>query len=524
MRRSLEAAGPLEFLSLASTMLDIADPGPLETAAGADSLLDELLDSIIGTRRRETTALLWAWAAMLPDGEDAARVRAALASRSDPMPRWLRRLGDAEIGRAYRVTDIYGDQEHLAFEFSIERTQMAFAVLIDHNAGSAVADGFPVRASIDELLASAHEEPGLDAVQGDPGVVGADLAFAIDVGRHTIPEFETETWPGVRPMLEWLVRRFPHGESGFAATEELHDEERDRIVTAFLSSPFAAGLDSAERREAVRLIVDFAAGYGRVSPFGWSTTRLDIFANDWYPRKVYADDEFHEAVGEALPRFLEFAHDRLGVPADESSRVVQLARALAPSLGLTSASASPDIADSMTQWLARRVGGQAELDALDATPVPDEAMSWEGIDDEIRPQVSEVLGLLDELARELEDREYRTLFRRALARTARGDPAVFTRRGSRPGLTAAIAWVVGRGNDLFDWITVGDMNEFFGLKRGYSTADRGHTVAKAMGLDRWEFDHADLIGADLLRSAVREHILDLADAFGNSLGEDIDPI
>lgn len=508
VRRSLESAGPLEFLMLASSMLEITDPGPIGTAGGAESTLDELLESIIGTPRRETTALLHAWATMLPDGEDSERVRAAMTDRKDPMPRWLRKLEDVEIGHAYRANDIYGDQEHLSFGMSLGRTVLAFAALIDHNAGSAVADGFPAPVDVDQMIGSAVGDPEVEVIPADPATVGADLAYAIDVGRHTYPPYETQTWPGCRPMLEWLIRRFPVGESGYASVEEFPGHARDQIVDEFLASPFGAGLDLPDHREAADLIVDFACGYGRVSPYGWSTTRLDIFVNDWYPRKVLADREFHTAVNEVLPRYVEFAHRRLGVPDYETRRVVDLAEIAIPSASTPGFAAAQHTGHAL-DWLARRVGGQAALLELNDAPVPDEAMAWDGIDEDIRPAVTEVLGMLDALAEELDDREYRTLFRRALARTARGDSAVFSRRGSRAGLAAAIAWVVGRGNDLFDWISVGDMNEWFGLKREYSTGQRGQTVRQAMGIDRWEFDHADLVGVDLLHSAVRRHIIDL---------------
>jgi hypothetical protein len=313
---------------------------------------------------------------------------------------------------------------------------------------------------------------------------------------------------------------FPAGERTFDL-EEFGAVERADITDAFLRSPFASGLRSPDQREAVETILQFACGYGRYAPYGWSMTRLDIFVNDWYRRKIYADRQFHAAVGEALPRYIEFAHDRLAVPEELSRRIVELAEILAPSLGLGSPVMPLGLSDLMLDQLAERAGDRQALEHLDAIPLPDEPMDWTGVAEEIRPAVSEVLEHLDAFAAELGSVEYRTAFRRALAQAARGDADVFARRGSRPGLAAAVAWVVGKGNELFDSVAIGDMNEWFGLSRGYSVGQRGQTVRKAMGLDPYDRSWAPYIGADLLISSVREDMIQQVDYYQGD-GEDFD--
>ena len=519
LQRALNATGPLETLVLASSLLDATTPDPWDSSDDQPSF-ESLLESFIGTDRRETTGALTVWAEILDDEGAIQSIRGELASRAHQLPRWLRRLDQTTVRDPYRTLDIFGDFSHITFGVEIDRTSFAFAVLVDHNAGSAVADGFPVDGSVEDLIQSAREVPELDVIAADPRTVGADLAYAVDVGQRTIPRYETETWPQVRPLLSWLARLFPAGERTFAL-EEFEDEERADITDAFLQSPFASGLRSPDRREAVETILDFACRYGRYAPYGWSTTRLDIFLNDWYPRKIYADRQFHAAVVEALPRYIEFAHDRLAVPEEVSSQVVELAEIVAPSLGLGSPVVPFGLSDVMLDHLAKRVGDREALEGLDAAPLPDEPMDWGGVAEEIRPAVSEVLEHLDALAAELESTEYRTAFRRALARAARGDADVFARRGSRLGLAAAVAWVVGKGNELFESVAIGDMNEWFGLSRSYSVGQRGQTVRKAMGLDPYDTGWAPYIGADLLISSVREDIIQQADYY-QADGEDVD--
>lgn len=511
IQRALNASGPIPMLVQASSLIEATTPDPWEHSGDQPSF-DMLLESFIGTDRRETTGALAVWAEILPDEETVATIRRELASRSHQLPRWLRKLDQTTVSDPHRTLDLFGDFEHVTFGVEIDRASFSFAVLIDHNSGTVVADGFPVDGTVEDVLRAARHVGELEVVASDPRTIRADLTYAIEHGMRIVPPYETEAWPQVRPLLSWLVRLFPPGE-GTYDLDSFEAETPEEITDEFLGSTFAAELGAGDRREAVETILRFACGYGRYAPYGWSTTRLDIFVNDWYPRKIYADRQFHAAVAEVLPRYIEFAHDRLGVPEELSRRVVELAEIVAPGLGLGSMAMPLELSEIMLDQLAKRAGDWNALEQLDAVPLPDEPMDWTAIGDAIRPAVAEVLEHLDAFGAELESVEYRTAFRRALARAARGDPDVFTRKGSRPGLAAAIAWVVGKGNELFDSVSVGDMNEWFGLRRGYSVQQRGQTVRRAMGLDPYDMAWAPYIGADLLVASVREDILRLTDYY-----------
>jgi hypothetical protein len=83
---------------------------------------------------------------------------------------------------------------------------------------------------------------------------------------------------------------------------------------------------------------------------------------------------------------------------------------------------------SMLGWLALDVGDQVQLDRLDDDLLQDEPFRWEGIPDDVRARVREVLALTDRCCEEMLDFEYRTACRRVLTRVASQGPAAYRSR------------------------------------------------------------------------------------------------
>ncbi|WP_197379944.1 DUF6398 domain-containing protein [Mycolicibacterium mengxianglii] len=90
------------------------------------------------------------------------------------------------------------------------------------------------------------------------------------------------------------------------------------------------------------------------------------------------------------------------------------------------------------------------LERLDDLPLPDEPFNWTGIEEDVVPRVREVLTHVDRCCDELLDVEYRTACRRLLARAAVGDPKLFRRKAKTDTAAAAIVWIVGKANNIFD--------------------------------------------------------------------------
>ena len=132
----------------------------------------------------------------------------------------------------------------------------------------------------------------------------------------------------------------------------------------------------------------------------------------------------------------------------------------------------------MLDTLREAVGGEKALDALDAEPLPDEPFAWDAVPPDVHDRVGEVLDLVERCCAELLDAEYRTACRRLLADVAAGDPEIFRRRG-RGETAAAVCWIVGKANALFDptapgpTMQVKQLMEYFGVAGACrSAADR----------------------------------------------------
>src|SRR5215213_8904926 len=136
------------------------------------------------------------------------------------------------------------------------------------------------------------------------------------------------------------------------------------------------------------------------------------------------------------------------------------------------------------EYLARDVGGVDALMALDGVPLPDEDFDWTGVAEGIRPAVEAILERCDGCAEALFDVEHRTAMRRLLARAARNDPKVFTRKGSPVRGAAAVAWVIASGNRTAGVWSAGmstkDLLAHFGIAG--SVSDRAGTLIRAAKL------------------------------------------
>jgi Domain of unknown function (DUF6398) len=102
----------------------------------------------------------------------------------------------------------------------------------------------------------------------------------------------------------------------------------------------------------------------------------------------------------------------------------------------------------------------------------------------VRARVHEVLALTDRCCEEMLDFEYRTACQRVLARVASRDPDVFCRKGRTETAAAALVWIVGKANDLFEQrsggMQVRDLMSHFGLRQS-SISQRAATMLRAGG-------------------------------------------
>ena len=85
-------------------------------------------------------------------------------------------------------------------------------VYVDHNLGTVVKDAFVIAEDLDVVLAKMEEalvDPDQELVEADPAQSRPILTGAINHGAMMYPPLVTDSWPGCRPLVEWLVRSMP---------------------------------------------------------------------------------------------------------------------------------------------------------------------------------------------------------------------------------------------------------------------------------------------------------------------------
>jgi hypothetical protein len=536
VRDALDEPGPLALLGFASSMLELlrpARPSPVPRDTDDDPdlpSLPELVEMFSQTDAIETTALLTAWAELVEDDVLAARMRRAVATRGHRLPRWLTGLAPLEVHAAVEVSHVLGDGDNVMLGVrTAAGDALTVVIYIDHNLGTVVKDAFV----IDDALAVATEQ-FTTAAEDDPDVrvraldladARARIDAAIELGEITWPPFETDSWPACRPLVRWVLRQLPPGGQGYARPE-WSDEDRADLVERFFASPFGRQHDDDDGRGLFDSLLWFGCDYGPGDPLRWSPVAVEILLADWLPRKVVADAAFLSRAPDLLRAFIRFSHAERGIRdeltaetlgavdewEDEYQRVIRSPRPQGPAAlmaamgvpvgdGALGADVDPwsidaGYAELMLDALGRGVGGRAQLAALDDVPLPDEPFAWDEIPDDIGDRVGEVLALTDRCCDELLDVEYRTACRRLLADVAVADPQIFRRRSRTDTAAAAIAWVVGKANRLFETymtgVAVADVVGWFGVTG--SPSQRAATMLRALGIDATA--HAVDLGTD----------------------------
>jgi Domain of unknown function (DUF6398) len=552
LRRALRSGHPLDWLVTVSGLMAVTDRRGVDLRQQEPSpspAFDELVESFVGVDIAETTAVLTTIAAITDDELRAARIGKLLASRTQPMPRWLTELDRTEVTGVVTTKHVLGDGEDYFIEARLpEGGPLTAVVYVDHNMGTIVKDAFVVAEPLEAVRAIYDEKIA------DPDTVWADtdraesraiIEDAVAQTDRTLGAPETATWPLCRPLVEWLVRRLP---PGGAAPQPRQWSERElaELVDDFFASPVGRSLDNVEARSLMEDIAWFGSGWAGGDPMRWSAVNVEILLDDWIPRKVVAEPSLLTRAPDVLRGFIRYCHAARGIrPAltQETLEAVdrwepsfqqqirdparlQGAEALAAMLLDHELDHDPrrgpeaDRAPSkqiLLESLARTVGGAEALASLEVDPLPDEEFSWEGLPDDIRPRVAEVLALVDKFEDELFDVEHRTAARRFLSRAAAGDPAIFRRQGATNRAAAAVCWAIGRANDTVAGRAPGaiaskDLQSWFGVSG--SISQRAEVFLKAVGVNPYDQYGAVWLGTpDLLVGACRAGIVEARDRF-----------
>jgi hypothetical protein len=305
VRQALATGHPLDLLGMASLLIEATTPDPLaflKSAEPRDQVdLDRLVDSFIGVRVRETTALLTVFAELLDDEDLRLRCRREAVARHDDLPGWLTDLARVEAYRAVRMTHVLGDGDEVLIGARFANgDELTCAAFIDHDTMSAVKDAFFVPGPIGNVISIAAQS-NTDPDRGFVDMSLADARAWIRQGPdNPLLWAESDSWPGCRPLLMWLIGHLPAG----GATYQPPESDSDQLSEAFFASEYGAGYD---RRDGHLLVALLDAAR---DPLRWSVPRVE---------RALGGPHYDIPVSEALRApallraFIPFAHARSGI-------------------------------------------------------------------------------------------------------------------------------------------------------------------------------------------------------------------
>ena len=554
VRGTLRESHPLGLLGMASSLLAATDPrgaDPLASARGEPQDgpdRDELITSLLGVRRPETSALLTAVAELLGDELASRRITRELADRSHKPPRWLRRLQPVRVERAIEMGHVLGDGDNVMLDVVTGTGHpLAVMVYIDHNLGTVVKDAFVVPEPLEALHARFAEltadEPDTTFAELDLADAGARITEAIELGAITYPPFETDTWPACRPLVEWVVRHLPEGGTGYARPE-WPEEDRDALIDRFLDSEYLTVDDLEAAEDLTHVFMWFACDYGPGDPLRWSPVSVEILLTDFLHRKAILPDETMRLGPEVLRGFVRFAHaersirrqltlDTLASLDRDAETYLQLIDEDSPGRGGNAwvmqqllAQGLPEeglgfafdehgmpsfLGTGIRPSLIDDVGSEEALESLTTEPLPDEPLDLSAVPEDVRERVARIAERLDACCDELFDVEHRTACRRLLSDVAAGDPVIFRRRSRDDTAAAAIAWLIGKANDSVashrSELTAKALLAWFGVTG--SVSQRAEPMLRAIGAPASGGTTVHLGSPSYLVSTKREQIADL---------------
>ncbi|WP_454294957.1 hypothetical protein [Salana multivorans] len=235
-------SGPERFLAFASSMAqEMSEPTNALVASERNPDLPSLEEFIHALRTvgvRQTDSFLLVLAEMVKDEVLRAAVRKEVAARRLPVAGWLLRLKNLRPVRAGRMVDAWGDASNIVIELDFPTRQpLSLIALVDGTVGTSLKDAFLGPVTVNEFLARASADPDeLDDQIVTELVSLADarawLEAGIENGDHAFPPFETDTWPGIRPVVEWMLRLMPEGGQA-PGWSELTEARREAVQNAF---------------------------------------------------------------------------------------------------------------------------------------------------------------------------------------------------------------------------------------------------------------------------------------------------
>ncbi|MGC4894413.1 hypothetical protein [Micromonospora sp. DT31] len=296
------------------------------------------------SRRRSAaaTTIRAVFAALVPDAEGAARVRAGAYA-----PSWAGQLGRVRVTGTWAYGDVYGDQTSYLATFAYDDEEAggpehALVALVDHNIGITkdVFVGGPAGRIVEQAREICTEDEFTWFRTEDPARMHAEVSrhLAVTDGLEELPAQGSLATDRALVGARLAALPGPTPPAGPAVVAPPTDEERTRLVRAFLNSPEATrfGLPEVADGElaslhfCLGLLLDHAASFPDADPMRWSPMVAELFLLDWVHRRAVLDMDDAAMLPRVLRAWSAYAARQRGLPQPAADRTDEAITEMVP--------------------------------------------------------------------------------------------------------------------------------------------------------------------------------------------------
>lgn len=296
------------------------------------------------SRRRSAaaTTLRAVFAALVPDAEGAARVRPGAYA-----PSWAGQLGRVRVTGAWAYGDVYGDQTSYLATFAYDDEEEggpehALVALVDHNIGITkdVFVGGPAGRIVEQAREICTEDEFTWFRTEDPARMHAEVSrhLAVTDDLTELPAQGSLATDRALVGARLAALPGPTPPAGPAVVPPPTDEERTRLVRAFLDSPEAArfGLPEVADGElaslhfCLGLLLDHAASFPDADPMRWSPMVAELFLLDWVHRRAVLDMDDAAMLPRVLRAWAAYAARQRGLSQSADARTDEAITEMVP--------------------------------------------------------------------------------------------------------------------------------------------------------------------------------------------------
>ncbi|MFI7156431.1 MULTISPECIES: hypothetical protein [unclassified Micromonospora] len=296
------------------------------------------------SRRRSAaaTTLRAVFAALVPDAEGAARVRPGAYA-----PTWAGQLGRVHVTGAWAYGDVYGDQTSYLATFAYDDEEQggpehALVALVDHNIGITkdVFVGGPAARIVEQAREICTEDEFTWFRTEDPARMHAEVSrhLAVTDDLAELPAQGSLATDRALVGARLAALPGPTPPAGPAVVPPPTDEERTRLIRAFLDSPEASrfGLPEVADGElaslhfCLGLLLDHAASFPDADPMRWSPMVAELFLLDWVHRRAVLDMDDAAMLPRVLRAWAAYAARQRGLSQSAAARTDEAITEMVP--------------------------------------------------------------------------------------------------------------------------------------------------------------------------------------------------